>query len=402
MADINQAVDLHTQAALLTREEHTEKSMRLCDLGNSHFCRFQCGGNPMDLDQAIAAMTRALSSAPDGDPQRVGILKSLGSFHKTRFEKRGNLTDIDQAIEYYQQTMPSTSHDTRIERLGNIAELDTAIADEEQALSLTPGGYPEKPMLLNNLINWHNSRFELLGNTTDLATAIRYEEQAASLAPDEHPENSMLLDRLGSPYQSLFGRLGCIADLNTAISYKMKALSTSCGGADHADSPDPKEDRLSMSLPSAEEDLENLRQMFSRISSISVPQIPPQSIKTLLDFPYPGQSETTVVILCLQGHGFDALTLIPDLVTVTRVPLTPFSCQVVIEAWASLRATLNLETASASSNRQPVFDWNDTENQFHALLAMLWNGVVKPVLYHLGYLVSYAVKLVLIISHNIF
>ena len=67
-------------------------------------------------------------------------------------------------------------------------DLDLSIGAQQQALQLTPDGYPHRPQRLNACGYFLYCRFHHLGDVVDLDEAIAAMQQAVRLTPDGHPD----------------------------------------------------------------------------------------------------------------------------------------------------------------------------------------------------------------------
>lgn len=91
-----------------------------------------------------------------------------------------------------------------------------------------------------------------------------------------------------------------------------------------------------------------------------------------------------VVVISLNKTSCDALIIQPGLAQVVHVPLS-FTYEQVEHTRTQLD---HLVHRGDPTGRYPVFSVDDAIDNCENMLAVLWLGVVKPVLGVLGYLVS--------------
>jgi tetratricopeptide (TPR) repeat protein len=99
--DLEDAISTLSDAVELTPQGHADKHRHLNNLGNSLKARFERLGDMNDLDDAISMLRDAVNLTPHGHPDKPGHLSALGNFLVTRFESLGELGDLEQAISMY-------------------------------------------------------------------------------------------------------------------------------------------------------------------------------------------------------------------------------------------------------------------------------------------------------------
>jgi tetratricopeptide (TPR) repeat protein len=178
-------------------------------------------------------------------------LDHLGNSLMTRFEYLGTLVDIENAIAQQEEAVSLTpnghpdkpsrlnslgkSFYYRFKRLGNIMDINNAVVQKQRAVDLTPNNHPRKPMYLSDLGKSLQLRFERLGNIVDNDNAITQQQAALGLIPDDHPTKPAYLAALGNSLRTRFELHGNISDIDDAISKQRNALNLTPD--DHPDKP---------------------------------------------------------------------------------------------------------------------------------------------------------------------
>jgi hypothetical protein len=160
-------------AVRLTPDGHPDKPLRLNNLGNSLFHRFEHLGDLSDLNMSVSVAEDAVRLTPDDHPDKPSLLDNLGNSLLCRFEHLGDLSDLNTSASVF-----------------------------EDAVRLTPDGHPDKPSLLNNLGSSLFHHFERLGDLSDLNTSVSVKEDAVRLTSDGHPETNVLVITRSGPHES--------------------------------------------------------------------------------------------------------------------------------------------------------------------------------------------------------
>ncbi|KAG1897217.1 uncharacterized protein F5891DRAFT_957420, partial [Suillus fuscotomentosus] len=167
--DLDTSIQLHREAASLTRKRRAkrdiylndltcslraERDTYLNDLACSLVSRFDHQGKPNDLHEAISFHEEALRLHRAGHKSRAFSLDNLGGVLVKRFKECGNIDDITRAISLYREslTLCSPGHPRRDTKLKNLAlalktryrkshirqDLNEAIDLHRESLWLTP------------------------------------------------------------------------------------------------------------------------------------------------------------------------------------------------------------------------------------------------------------------------
>ncbi|KIJ48883.1 hypothetical protein M422DRAFT_161997 [Sphaerobolus stellatus SS14] len=97
MTDLNCSILKKQEAVQLTPDGHTEKPSRLNNLGLSLLRRFQRLGNMTDLNQSVLKFQGAVQITPDDHPGKPSLLNNLGRSLLRRFERLGDMNDLNQS-----------------------------------------------------------------------------------------------------------------------------------------------------------------------------------------------------------------------------------------------------------------------------------------------------------------
>ncbi|KIJ34190.1 hypothetical protein M422DRAFT_182363, partial [Sphaerobolus stellatus SS14] len=151
----------------------------------------------------------------------------------TQFEQLGDMTDLNQSVLKFQEAVqltpdgypdkPSLLNNLgssllrRFERLGDMTDLNQSILKFQVAVQLTPDGHPDKPSRLNNLGSSLFTQFRWLGDMTDLNQSVLRKQEAVQLTPDGHPDKPSWLNNLGNSFLTRFEELGDMTDLNQSV-----------------------------------------------------------------------------------------------------------------------------------------------------------------------------------------
>ncbi|CAE6382601.1 unnamed protein product [Rhizoctonia solani] len=99
LADLEKAIEYESRALALTPEGNPQLPRKLHNLATSLNFRFQCLGELDDLEQAIQHISRALTYTPDDHTDMAMYLATLGVSRRSRFQLLDELSDIENAVE---------------------------------------------------------------------------------------------------------------------------------------------------------------------------------------------------------------------------------------------------------------------------------------------------------------
>ena len=165
--------------------------------GTVHGERYQRYGGPVaDLDESVACFTAAVSEAGTGDPDRPSYISALGNVLGMRYECRGDPADLDAGIRWSREAIQngpagerwwllhnlSANLGVRHEIRGEPADLAEAVETARAALACDP---PEsaRPVLASTLASLYLGRYECDGDLDDLRSALDAAQAAGGTGP---------------------------------------------------------------------------------------------------------------------------------------------------------------------------------------------------------------------------
>ncbi|KEP45999.1 aromatic di-alanine and TPR containing protein [Rhizoctonia solani 123E] len=433
LSDLENAIEYKSHALALTPDGHPQLPGMLANLGVSHGDRFQRLGELSDLEHAIEYQSRALVLTPEGHPDLPIRLGNLGASHRHRFEHLGKLSDLENEIEYESRALSltpddhpgtsrrqfnlATSHLLYYQRTTDHSHLQHSLAlfrSASQALSGAPRdrfkiaqtwaikAYMHNPDscieayqtvidLLPQFI-WlgatTNQRYEDLLMTEALAAsaasaAIRFADCNLALEWLEHARcvvwNQSLM--LRSPLEDLHSR---DSDLGTQLRTVAEQL--------HSASSYSRESRAfasgSMTPEQVAQEHRRLAKQYEDLLA-QIRKLPgfddflrPVKAKGLIQAARTGP----VVVISCHEDNCDALLVLPGQQTVGHVPLPGFSAHKAQQARQTLEGSLRykgIRERGVTVRQEP-----GQKDGMPSMLTTLWYDVVKPILDHLGYMVS--------------
>ena len=154
------------------------------------------GGPAADLDGSVACFTAAVAEVGADDPDRPSYVSALGNVLGMRYECRGDPADLDAGIRWSREAARNAPADerwwllhnlsanlgVRHEILGEPADLAEAIETARAALACDP---PEsaRPVLASTLAGLYLGRYECDGALDDLRSAIDVARAGGGAAP---------------------------------------------------------------------------------------------------------------------------------------------------------------------------------------------------------------------------
>jgi hypothetical protein len=196
-----------------------ERTHRRVELGQTLRMRFEMEGELADLDASVAELTEALTG-PLSDDHRATVHAFLGLSHLDRYASSGDLAHLEAATEAVRhpciaRTAASPAHAQRLTNLaavltarfdvyGDIAELDEAVRHLEYAVSTTPPGQHDRPVMLIKLAVALWKRGTHGARDADLDAAESILRQVAGEPSETGPNQQLARLELGQ----LLGRRG--------------------------------------------------------------------------------------------------------------------------------------------------------------------------------------------------
>ncbi|KAF8178380.1 CHAT domain-containing protein [Mycena galopus ATCC 62051] len=232
---------------LLIFSQGDKRAHLLDSLGDICFKQWQASRKIEELNHAVWVYEDAVRD----NPTDIGYLEDLETALYSRFEQLGDLNDLDRSLLIQQNVLSLTpdghpnkllrlnnlvrSLHTRFTQLGDLNDLTKSLEIQQDVVTLTLDDNPQKPVILNNLASLLHTRFEHLGELDDLNKCLEIQQEVVFLTPDGHPDKALRLNNLGSSLQIRFERLGDLNDLNRSLLIKQDAVSLTPDG--HPDKP---------------------------------------------------------------------------------------------------------------------------------------------------------------------
>ncbi|CAL9335328.1 hypothetical protein SUDANB105_00158 [Streptomyces sp. enrichment culture] len=189
-----------------------ERTRRRVELGQTLRMRFEMEGELADLDGSVAELTEALSG-PLNDDNRATVHAFLGLSHLVRYASSGDVAHLEAATEAVRhpsiaRTAASPVHTQRLTNLaavltarfdvyGHIAELDEAVSHLEYAVSATPPGQHDRPVMLIKLAVALWKRGTHAARDADIDAAESILRQVAGKPSDTGPNQQLARLELG-------------------------------------------------------------------------------------------------------------------------------------------------------------------------------------------------------------
>ncbi|KAF7358386.1 hypothetical protein MVEN_00888700 [Mycena venus] len=232
---------------LLIFSQGDKRAHLLDSLGDICSKQWQASRKIEELNQAVWVYEDAVRD----NPTDIGYLEDLETGLYSRFEQLGDLNDLDKSLLIQQNVLSLTpdghpnkplrlnnlvrSLHTRFTQLGDLSDLTKSLEMQQDVVTLTLDDNPQKPVILNNLASLLHTRFKHLGELNDLNKCLEIQQEVVSLTPDGHPDKALRLNNLGSSLQTRFEQLGDLNDLNRSLLIKQDAVSLTPDG--HPDKP---------------------------------------------------------------------------------------------------------------------------------------------------------------------
>ncbi|WP_039947459.1 CHAT domain-containing protein [Streptomyces sp. NRRL S-118] len=267
---------------------------RLATLGNLGLLlceRFEEGGDPEDLQEAIGIARDAVEQAGEGHPRYGGYLSSLGYALRLRLLREGGtLEDHDEVVDLFRRAAPrdprgpgpgygnlgsallqryqhtgapqdleeaagvltraaaeawpdpaertgvlntqGSALRMRAARTGRPEELDAALVHLREVLADTPRVTRRTAGRLVNPALALQARYERDGVAADAEEAVRLLRTAVAVLPVGHPERAVALDNLGRVLHVRYGRTGRAEELEEAVRALREAVEATPAGHD--------------------------------------------------------------------------------------------------------------------------------------------------------------------------
>ena len=393
--DLEQAISNLADAVDLIPRDHPDKRTYLNNLGVSLQTRFGRLRKLSDLDQAILMQMDAIDLTPDDHPDRPRYLGNLGNSFLSRFQHLDELSDLEQAISRYSRAACSAIGPTIDRFHASQAWISCARSPRHPSLlhaySVSIGLLPKLAWIGLSLA--HRYRELIRGadvvreaaatavESGHLKIAVEWLEQGRSIVWGELLQLRGSYDELAGAYPDHARRL---RELSTALEQAsstreriLSALSEHAQSSGHRviESLQQEADRHRMLAIDRDKVLCNIREFpgFERFL-----------LHTEFSQLRASAHSGPVVILNAAETRCDALVVLADAEDVIHVPFPNFSLRRSRGLQNALKNLLGPARIIRSDTRKgrPV---SRTQINWEFLLAILWKGVVKPVLDALGF-----------------
>ncbi|KAF8741884.1 TPR-like protein, partial [Rhizoctonia solani] len=427
--DLEKAIECDSRALALTPDGHPDLPDRHANLGASYTDRFQRMWDITALEKAIECHSRALALTPDGHPDLPRRHTALGVSYRDRYRLRWHINDLEKAIECDSRALALTpdghpdlslrrykmaiSYHEQYQNTGDPSHLHACLTSFRQSSKLSSAAPRD---VFDNARRWANLAFEhpylnplealreamdllphfiWLGATTaqryhDLvlienlavrasATAIRSSKCATGLEWLEHGRcivwNQSLV--LRSPLDNLEASHPVLAAQLHAVSAQLH----------HANSGSPPLE----SVDDAPKHRHRLAKEYSHLLAQA------RSFPGFEDFLQPTKATglmrvarhgPVVVINCHQ-NDCDALVIVPGQDHIGHVSLPNYTQYKAQHGWSEIEQLLCNKSLRERGFRPKGGPVREPDPDIGSVLADLWNGLVKPVLEHLGYLADH-------------
>ncbi|CAE7061676.1 unnamed protein product [Rhizoctonia solani] len=428
---LEKSIEHYSRAFTSAPDGHPNMSHYLGSLGVSYGEQFGRLGHLEDLEKAIEYVCRALALTPDGDPDVSLWVGNLGVSYHERFQRLRNHEDLKKSIEYGSRALALTPNGqpeslklhfihglsclSQFQHTGDISDLEHSLNSFRKASQLPIGAPRDK---FHYALQWakfasqytHSSiieayqtaidllpQFIWLGATThqqyhDLSTIGNLAADAASAAIQssnyslalewlEHArcvvwsQRLMLrspLDQLRSSYPDLATQLKTFAT--------QLQLNSSCSGSSFVTQTQPIPEKAGQQRIHLANEYQNLLARVRQLPGFQGFLRPAKTSKLI----HAARNGPIVVINC-QTDCCDALFILPEHDDIRYLPLPGFGEKMAQQARSNLETSLRylrLRERGVKRMGQPI-----DKDRIGSVLSILWNGVVKPVLGYLGYLV---------------
>ncbi|KAH8663217.1 CHAT domain-containing protein [Ilyonectria robusta] len=189
MATLDRVIEAAERDAAATPPGHSDRAVRLNDLGIYLIERFTLSSSKEDLDRAIEVTDMTINTLPQQHPDRARYLDNLATRLGLRFGLTGSIDDLNRAIDL----------------------ADTAV-------EATPPGHIHRGRFLANLSIWLCRRFEGISVMDDLNRAIRAADLAVEAVSEDSPSRANYLSILGNCLGRRYEQTSSQDDLDHAIS----------------------------------------------------------------------------------------------------------------------------------------------------------------------------------------
>lgn len=214
---------------------HPNEARSHAEQANVALDRYEQTGAIADLDAVIASFQAAADAVPVDDPGRAIYLYHLVSPWHARFDLGGDPADLENAIAAARAAVALARTNAgylsalssvllaRFQAFAGTADLDEALSCARIATSLPPTRSSDGEKSLVNLAAALRSRYELFGAMDDLTESIELERSALALSKPGEDRKALLLG-LSRSVCSLFEETRDPMDLDEAVTLGRRAV----------------------------------------------------------------------------------------------------------------------------------------------------------------------------------
>ncbi|KIL93026.1 hypothetical protein FAVG1_04207 [Fusarium avenaceum] len=236
MSDLDNAIQLGTEAVQLTSEDHPQRTQRLINLSIYWHDKYPGTDdqNVQGLQDSIQASREAIASLPDSYQHRGTLLDRLSTKLTLLFMRTREISVIEENIKVQREAVnvTPTSNTKREVFLTNLAsalvirhqvlrgieDLDEAIQILRETTAQTDQSSPYFLQRLGDFSSCLSVRYEAQGEVSDLEEAIKVAKEAIEATEEESLERMSHLSNYGNLCGDHYLRTGNMSDLEEAIS----------------------------------------------------------------------------------------------------------------------------------------------------------------------------------------
>ncbi|KAH6953787.1 CHAT domain-containing protein [Ilyonectria sp. MPI-CAGE-AT-0026] len=231
--DLDRAIEVTDMAINSIPQQHPDRARYMDNLATRLGLRFGLTGSIDDLNRAIDLADTAVEATPPGHIHRGRFLANLSIWLCRRFEGISLMDDLNRAITAADLSVSAVSEDSpsrahyssilanclgrRYEQTSSQDDLDRAISVAELSLKDTRQDGIHRVAYLHTLGMWLGRRADRTGSKVDLDRAIEATDMAVEAIPLGHPDRVMCLINLGMLLGRRFDMAGSMSDLDRAV-----------------------------------------------------------------------------------------------------------------------------------------------------------------------------------------
>lgn len=223
--DLDEAVVL-ARESLATPASATTLGDRETNLATALLLRYEHSGAPSDLAEGTTLLEQVVRRTTPDDPQRPSRVSALAVARAWRASAGDRAALTDTIALHREAIAASTQHDEHTGYLSNlgafltqeggVTHLDEAVRALEEVVARTAPDHPHRLVRWSNYAAALHKRAVQRGNTADLNEAIKAHREACTAAPQDHPDRAMLLTNLSDSLLERHRRTGHTLDRDEA------------------------------------------------------------------------------------------------------------------------------------------------------------------------------------------